>query len=433
MTTTKSNKTQSPTTAIGTTDTILSQFTKATNKRRSTMLDLTNPPDITTAPSINKDVSPMKLIPGDKESNIKEDNSTKVETTATKDNLASNITSLSMDKIKQNMKVAAKKQMQLSKSSNHKMTKSFAWVLEPEVHNSITFHLTVKVDTSDNIFMEEGFTAETAKEIVETLFAESLLFLQISGPCAALTLTFVLGVFPDEDLIHRTPEILVHLINTKGFQCGSHTSLWHPKCIIAMNPVNHKDLGACGILIGVDAHKYKHDYFGCRAVSHAIFNNLNNDLAAKAKSNRLVIFEKKCCIVCRTWKNYPVFWVYSSTNSFLAHLAQASKANGKLNTIYFCNHKLVYLPFTTKASEINAFLKVHIQNAIIELAEWRGLRIKGVKKGLTEEQLSELADHKLIETIDCNSTSLTDKEACINLYTADHFQTNRVLENALPA
>eukprot|EP00957_Ditylum_brightwellii_P112369 8567387-Ditylum_brightwellii.AAC.1 len=93
-----------------------------------------------------------------------------------------------------------------------------------------------------------------------------------------------------------------------------------------MNPVNHKDPKACGILIGVNAHKYKHDYFGCKAVSHAIFNHLNKDMASKAKSNSL--------------KNYPVFWVYSSTNFFLAHLAQAAKTCGKLNIIYFCNRKM---------------------------------------------------------------------------------------------
>eukprot|EP00957_Ditylum_brightwellii_P129800 9900723-Ditylum_brightwellii.AAC.1 len=83
------------------------------------------------------------------------------------------------------------------------------------------------------------------------------------------------------------PEMLVHLITTKAFQRGLHKSLWRPNCIVTMNPVNHKGPKACGILIGVDAHKYKHNYFGCKAVSHAIFNHLNDDMAAKAKSNSL--------------------------------------------------------------------------------------------------------------------------------------------------
>eukprot|EP00957_Ditylum_brightwellii_P040480 3063660-Ditylum_brightwellii.AAC.1 len=86
--------------------------------------------------------------------------------------------------------------------------------------------------------------------------------------------------------------MLVHLITTKSFQHGPYESLWRPNCIVTMNPVNHKDPKACGILIGVDAHKYKHNYFGCKAVSHAIFNHLNEDMAAKAKNNSLVISKK---------------------------------------------------------------------------------------------------------------------------------------------
>eukprot|EP00957_Ditylum_brightwellii_P083395 6339083-Ditylum_brightwellii.AAC.1 len=169
-----------------------------------------------------------------------------------------------------------------------------------------------------------------------------------------------------------------------------------------MNSVNHKDPKACGILIGVDAHKYKHNYFGCKAVSHAIFNHLNEDMATKAKSNSL------------------------------AYLAQAAKTCGKLNIIYFRNRKMMYVPFSTKASEMNALLKVHIHNAVSEPAEWRGMRVTGIIKGLTKEQLSEIADHELIETIDYNSSSLTDTEAYIDLHTSDHFQTNRALAAALP-
>eukprot|EP00957_Ditylum_brightwellii_P000208 16608-Ditylum_brightwellii.AAC.1 len=94
---------------------------------------------------------------------------------------------------------------------------------------------------------------------------------------------------------------------------------------------------------------------------------------------------------------------------------------------------MMYVPFTTKASEMNALPKVHIHNAVSEPAEWRGMRVTGTVKGLTEEQLSEIADHELIETIDYTSSSLTDTEAYIDLYTSDHFQTNRALAVALPA
>eukprot|EP00957_Ditylum_brightwellii_P040481 3063660-Ditylum_brightwellii.AAC.2 len=74
----------------------------------------------------------------------------------------------------------------------------------------------------------------------------------------------------------------------------------------------------------------------------------------------------------------------------------------------------MYVPLSTKASKMNTLLKVHIHNAIKEPTEWRGMRITGIVKGLTEEQLSDIADHEIIETIDYNSSSLTDTEAYIN-------------------
>eukprot|EP00957_Ditylum_brightwellii_P194747 14834488-Ditylum_brightwellii.AAC.1 len=82
---------------------------------------------------------------------------------------------------------------------------------------------------------------------------------------------------------------------------------------------------------------------------------------------------------------------------------------------------------------MNALLKVHIHNAVSEPAEWRGMCVTGIIKGLTEEQLSEIADHKHIKTIDYNSSSLTDTEAYIDFYISDHFQTYRALAVALPA
>eukprot|EP00957_Ditylum_brightwellii_P051262 3887164-Ditylum_brightwellii.AAC.1 len=94
---------------------------------------------------------------------------------------------------------------------------------------------------------------------------------------------------------------------------------------------------------------------------------------------------------------------------------------------------MMYVPFTTKASEMKAPLKVHIHNVVSEPAEWQGMCVTGIIKGLTEEQLSEIADHELIKTINYTSSSLTDTEACIDLYTSDHFQTNQALAVALPA